>query len=49
MERFAHFVNLYFLLHRRFRRPQLVDFTNRFIGEANYSKASCRLQGFLVK
>ena len=39
MKRFAYFVNLYFLPQRRFRRPQLFDFANRFIGEANYSKA----------
>ena len=44
MQRFACFVNPCFLLHRRFWRPQLLVVTNRFIGEANYSKASRRLQ-----
>jgi hypothetical protein len=38
MKLFAYFVNLFFLPRRRFRRPQLLDFVNHFIGEANYSK-----------
>ena len=38
MQRFAFLVNLLFYRHRLFRRPQLLDFVNHFIGEANYSK-----------
>ena len=30
----------FFFLHRLFKRPQLLDFANHFIGEANYSKGA---------
>jgi hypothetical protein len=40
MRRFAFFVNLLFYYVVFFRRPQLLDFVNHFIGEANYSKGS---------
>jgi hypothetical protein len=48
MRLFALTVNIFFLLRRRFRRSpttlRLLDFVNRFIGEANYSKALPGLQ-----
>jgi hypothetical protein len=39
MRRSAFFVNLFFTTPSRLRRPQLLDFVNLFIGEADYSKA----------
>ena len=38
MQRFEFLVNLLFTTASRLRRPQLLDFVNLFIGEANYSK-----------
>jgi len=38
MQRFAFLVNLFFNTSSLSRRPQLLDFVNLFIGEANYSK-----------
>ena len=49
MKRFAYFVNPCFLLQRRFWRPQLRVVTNRFIGEANYSKVKRSLQELVCK
>jgi hypothetical protein len=43
MRLFAITVNFFFLFHRSFKRPQLLDFVNHFIGEANYSKRPRRL------
>jgi hypothetical protein len=40
MRLFAITVNFFFLLHRLFRSGPNYRFFNRFIGEANYSKAA---------
>ena len=48
MQRFAFLVNLFFNTASLSRRPQLLDFVNLFIGEANYSKGLLTLARLFI-